>query len=246
MNPQLPLYAQLKEAWIEAIAKGDLLPGDRLPTQRALAQQYHASHMTVRRAINELIHEGVIYAIAGKGIYVAEQKQDAETEPLMGFTEYMAHRGLKASTILLDAQIISASTVMARSLEVELGANLVYLRRLRLADGLPVGIQTAYLPHELCPGLLDHDLERNSLFATLRNVYHLRLTDYSFGIGAKPPDEEQVRLLGIHEPSATAVLVAEQLTFLDDGAPIEFVRSVYRGDRYRLRLAGNNLNRSRN
>ena len=237
MNPRLPLYAQLKEAWIDAIAKGEFRPGDKLSSQRALAEQYQASHMTVRRAINELIHEGVIYAIAGKGIYVAEQKQDAEVEPLMGFTEYMGQRGMVSSTRVLQAEILTASTVIARALEVEVGAPLVYLRRLRLADGLPVGIQSSYLPHDLCPGLLTRDLARESLFSALREEYHLRLADYSVVVEAGLADEEQAELLGISSREAMPVLVDEQITYLDTGRPIEFVRSVYRGDRFRLRLA---------
>ena len=236
MNPRLPLYAQLKEVWIDAIARGDLSPGDKLPSQRALAEQYQASHMTVRRAINELMHEGVIYAIAGKGIYVAKQKQDAEVEPLMGFTEYMGQRGMVSSTKVLQAEMLPASTVIARALEVEVGAPLVYLRRLRLADDLPVGIQSSYLPHDLCPGMLSRDLARESLFAILREIYHLRLMDYSVVVEAGLADEEQASLLGITSREAVPVLVDEQITYLDTGRPVEFVRSVYRGDRFRLRL----------
>src|SRR5687767_117570 len=88
LNEKLPLYAQLKEQIIAAIARGDLAPGDQILSQRVLGEKYRMSHMTVRRAINELLHEGVIYAIPGKGLYVTEQKQDAEP-PLRGFTEDM-------------------------------------------------------------------------------------------------------------------------------------------------------------
>jgi GntR family transcriptional regulator len=66
-NEKLPLYAQLKEQIIAAIARDDLAPGDQIPSQRALCEAYHMSHMTVRRAISELLHEGVIYAIPAKG-----------------------------------------------------------------------------------------------------------------------------------------------------------------------------------
>jgi GntR family transcriptional regulator len=237
MNPKLPLYAQLKEAWIAAIAEGEYSPGDRLPSQRALAEKYNASHMTVRRAINELIHEGVIYAIGGKGIYVAEQKQDAAVEPLMGFTEYMGHRGMAASTRVLQAELQPASTVVSRALDVEVGTPLVYLRRLRLADDLPVGIQSSYLPHDLCPGLLARDFKQGSLFTTLREDYNLRLTHYSVVIEAGVADEEQASLLGITVRDAVPVLIDEQITYSDNGRPVEFVRSIYRGDRFRLRLA---------
>ena len=234
MNPQLPLYAQLKGTLTEAITCGDLKPGDQLPSQRALCETYGMSHMTVRRAISEMINEGVIYAIPGKGIYVAAQKQDAEAGPLVGFTEDMARRGMTASSKMLAAEIVGASTLLAQALSVPVCAPLVYLRRLRLADGEPMALQTGYLPHPLCPGLLEHDLEHHSLFSVLRNVYGLHLASSTTAIEAAPTDKEQAALLGLPFPSA--LLITEQITYLDTGQPIEFVRTAYRGDRYRLRL----------
>src|SRR5436190_20552845 len=162
-NEKLPLYAQLKEQIIAAIARRDLAPSDKIPSQRVLCEGYGMSHMTVRRAINELLHEGVIYAIPGKGLYVTEPKHDAEP-PLRGFTEDMSRRGMVASSTVLAAEIVGASTVLASALGVAVGTTLVYLRRLRLADGEPMAVQGSYLPHALCPGLLEHDLGRGSLF----------------------------------------------------------------------------------
>src|SRR4051812_48438700 len=136
-NEKLPLYAQLKEQIIAAIARGDLAPGDRIPSQRALCDDYRMSHMTVRRAISELLHEGVIYAIPGKGLYVTEPKQDAEP-PLRGFTEDMAQRGMVASSQVLAAEIVGASTVLSSALGVPIGTALIYLRRLRPGEGAAV------------------------------------------------------------------------------------------------------------
>jgi GntR family transcriptional regulator, N-acetylglucosamine utilization regulator len=232
-NEKLPLYAQLKEQIIAAIARGDLAPGDQIPSQRVLCEDYRMSHMTVRRAISELLHEGVIYAIPGKGLYVTEPKQDAEP-PLRGFTEDMSQRGMVASSQVLAAEIVGASTVLSSALGVPIGTALVYLRRLRLADGAPMAVQGSYLPQALCPGLLEHDLGRGSLFDLLRNVYHLRLADGTTAVEAALADAEHARLLGLRVPAP--LLVVEQLNYLDNGQAIEFVRSAYRADRYRLRL----------
>lgn len=228
-----PLYAQLKEALIASIRRGDLAPGDRLPSQRALCDGYGMSHMTVRRAISELLHEGVIYAIHGKGIYVAQRKQDAE-RGLVGFSEDMARRGMAASSHVLDARLLGASTVLAEVLGVAPGDTLVALRRLRLADGAPMAIQTSYLPHALCPGLLGQDLTCRSLFELLREVYGLRLAESAIAAEAALANDEQARLLGLTLPAP--LLLTEQMTYLDGGQAIEFVRTAYRGDRYRLRF----------
>jgi GntR family transcriptional regulator len=232
MKPVLPLYAHLKEEILTAIAAGNFAPGDQLPSQRELIEQYNASHMTVRRAINELLQEGVIYAIPGKGLYVSEPKEVAESSPLMGFTEDMAHRGMKASSRVLAAELISASTGLSRTLEVEVGSLLVYLRRLRLADGIPIGVQAAYLKHSLCPTLLQYDLENHSMYDILREHFGLKLASARVSVEAILADEELSRLLGTQLPAA--LLVTEQLTFLANGEPLEFVRTTYRGDRYRL------------
>jgi GntR family transcriptional regulator len=146
----------------------------------------------------------------------------------------MARRGMVASSRVLAAEIVNASTLLARTLGVDVGAPLVYLRRLRLANHEPMAVQTSYLPHTLCPGLLDYDLSTNSLFSLLRDRYKLALADSQVAVESALADEESEHLLGLKAPAA--LLITEQLTFLSSGQIIEFTRSVYRADRYRMRL----------
>lgn len=230
----LPLYAQLKEQLIGQITRGQYNAGDRLPSQRELIESTGLSHMTVRRAINELVQEGLIQAIPGKGLYVSAVKQQAESIPLRGFTEEMQRRGRTAASRLLAGEIVYASTLLASLFKAPVGEPLVYLRRLRLADGEPIALQTAYLREAYCPGLLDCDLERGSLYEILRREYRLAFSRADYSFEAVLADEEQAGLLGGELP--LALLVSEQLTFLENDVPIEFVRSAYRGDRYRIGL----------
>ena len=233
-KPPTPLYLQVKEEIIELIQRGELAPNDQLPSQRELVATFGASHMTVRRALEELIDEGLIYAIPGKGIYVRDNKQPAESCPLMSFTEEMALRGMSASSDVLAARLVPASTVMARTLDVEPGMPLVYLRRLRLADGLPMALQTNYLKSWLCPGLLEHNLQNTSLYKILSQEYHLCPASSKGTIEAILADEEHAALLGLELPAA--LLISEQITFLENGQPMEYVRTAYRGDRYQYRI----------
>jgi DNA-binding GntR family transcriptional regulator len=233
VDSTLPLHAQLKSSLTARIAANEFGPGGRLPSQRALCDQYGMSHMTVRRAINELIHEGAILAVPGKGLFSAEHKQDAEAGPLIGFSEDMARRGMVASTEVQAAEIIAAPAQVAHKLGVVPGTPLAYLRRLRLADGEPMALQSSYLPDSLCPGLLNYDLERQSLFAVLRSHYGLRLASAVNAVEAGLAGADEAVLLGLARPAA--LLVTEQLTYLQSGHVIEFVRSTYRADRYRLR-----------
>ncbi len=234
MKATLPLYAQLKEELIASIARGELVPGDQLPSQRELAERHGMSHMTIRRAIDELRHEGVVHAIPGKGLYVAQRKLDAESDPLLSFTEEMSRRGQTAGSQVLAAELVGASTVLAGTLGLEVGARLVHLGRLRLADGMPMALQTSYLPHVLCPGLLEHDLEHMSLYEVLRGVYGLHLARSRRAAEATLADTESAAALGMSYPAA--LLVVEQITYLESGAVVEFSRTAYRGDLYRLPL----------
>lgn len=234
-------YLNLKEDLIAEIVRGVYKPHDRLPSQRELGQEHGLSHMTVRRAINELIQEGLIYARQGRGLYVAEPKQDAELGPLYGFTEDMTLRGMKASSRVLEKGVVSASTMLAATLQVQVGVPLVHLRRLRLADGEPIAIQTAYLPSPLCPGLLEHDLEQGSLYEILRTHYGLNMANGESAASAALASAEESDLLKLAQPAA--LLVTEQVTHLDNGQPVEFARSLYRGDRYQLRTGNESMSR---
>jgi GntR family transcriptional regulator len=235
-------YTHMKAQMIADIASGQFKPHERLPSQRELGRLYGLSHMSVRRAINELTSEGIIYTLPGKGLYVAEPKQEAELGALVSFTEDMKLRGMTPSTRLLKAEIISASTMLANTLQLVVGAPVACLRRLRLADDEPMAIQVAYLPAALCPNLFDHDLERESLYAVLRQHYGFQLADGQRSVEAALASPEEADLLNLTLPAA--LLVTEQVTCFENGTPIEFVRSMYRGDRYRLRLKDSELSPS--
>jgi GntR family transcriptional regulator len=190
------------------------------------------SHMTVRRAISELINEGVIYSVPGKGIYVAEPKQDTDAGPLTSFHEDMLRRGMSANSRILDSDVITASTALSQIVGLKPGAPLVFLRRLLVANDTPMCIANTYLPHDMCPGILDEPLIDGSLYATLAARYGLYLGTAQRTAEAVTADLEQAELLGVQLPAA--LLLVEQLTFLEDGRVIEYSRLLYRGDRYRV------------
>jgi GntR family transcriptional regulator len=228
------MHAQLKEMLISEISKGDLKPGDKLPTQKELGAHFGMSHMTVRRALDELIKEGMVRSVRGKGLYVSSRTLTTDSGALVSFDEQIYRLGMAPSKRVLCAEIISASTVLAQMLKVEVGVPLASLERLLLANDIPVAHIISYLPHHLCPGILSHDLEKGSLFATLRQSYGLQLTGAVSIIQAVLANKEQAALLQIKRSSA--LLSREQLTYLKDGTIIEFSRSVLRGDNYHIRM----------
>lgn len=234
MKNNLPIYSQLKEQIIRQIAEGELKPGDQIPSQYELCEKYQMSHMTVRRALNELLKEGILRSIPGKGTYVASRTRPADSGSLINFSSQMARLGMTPSTQVLSQEIIPASTVLAQILGIEVGQPVVSLYRLRCADGQPLSLTQCYLPHDLCPGLLEHDLAANSLFDTLRTVYRLKLVGAVSNVHAVLADEEQARLLQVKRPAA--LIVREQVTYLDNGRVIEFSRSFILGDKYHVKF----------
>ena len=228
----VPLHAQLADLLHRQIAQGRLPVHARLPSERDLCEQYDVSRTTVRKALSSLSYQGLIYTTVGKGTYVAQPTLNEELQPLSGFSQDLSRRGIKATSRVLHASVIPADEAAAERLQVPRGAEVVQLGRLRLADDVPIAVQLTQLPHHLCPDLLSYDFAVRSLYDVLRTEYGLRLTRANTVIEAALSRPEETRLLQLPEPSA--VLISEQTTFLDQGAAIEFTRSVFRGDRYKL------------
>ncbi len=228
-----PLYLQLKDSLAADIHAGSYRAHQRLPSERELSADYNVSRMTVRQALLELARDGFIYTRVGKGTFVAEPKIDQQLRALTGFTQDVRARGGRPASRVLEARVIPAAPDIAVALHVPLKAATIKLARLRLADGLPLAIETAYLPFFLCPNLLAHDFSAESLYAVLESESGLMLSDAEQSIEAGLAEPRELELLELVAPAA--VLRIQRTTFGGHGVPVEYVLSTYRGDRYKFR-----------
>lgn len=226
----LPTYTRIFNQIKAAIERGDFAPGDQLPSQRELCGAHHASLMTIRRVIDNLNRAGIIQSIPGKGIFVRQQKLPNEYGSLIGFEDQMARLGLHPASRTLDARIIPATTFLAQMLNIQPDSPVVYIFRLRFANKIPMSLYKAYLPHSLCPGILEKGLAEGSLFSILRNSYHLKLVGSRNTASAILPDAETTKYFAITEP--VALLLREQITYLDTGEIIEYSRNITPGDSF--------------
>lgn len=223
----IPLYIQFKEYLLDWIERGELEPGQRLPSEREFCDQFGVSRITIRQALNELTRDGLIQSVPGKGTFVA-RKHEGEFHPLVSFSQYVRTRGQSPSSRILNQVVIHASPRLARVLQIPTDSEVVLMKRLRLVDGEPSALQTVYLPSELCPDILKHDLEKGSLYKVLRDEYGLVpvRADNSFEARLAEPEEREL----LHLPHPSAVLVMRQTSYLKDGRPIEYTRSIYRAN----------------
>ncbi len=225
-----PLYAQLKDSLIAEINAGRYLPHDRLPSERELSTRFNVSRMTARQALLELARDGLIYTRVGKGTFIAEPKIDQQLRALTGFTQDVSTRGGRPSSSVLEARVIPATAEVGAALQMMPGAEVILLSRLRFSDGVSLAIETAYLPFVLVPNLLAHNFAVESLYNVLENEYGFKLVQAEQTIESALATPRELDLLKLSPPSA--VLKMRRLTRTADGIPVEFVLSVYRGDRY--------------
>ena len=227
-----PLYLQLKNALIAEIDTGRYKPHERLLSERELGEKFKVSRMTVRQALTEMTHEGILYTQAGKGTYVNEPKIKQELQTLTGFSQDMAARGSAASGRVLESRIIPATLSLSAIFSVPMNTELVLLSRLRLADGNPLAIEVAYILYKVCPGILEFDFSKESLYHILATRYnnHLVRAEQTMESGLATPQE--IELLQTTSPAP--VLRIERLSYNEQNTLVEFVVSVYRGDRYKF------------
>jgi GntR family transcriptional regulator len=227
-----PLWQAVADSILDKIANGDLQVNERLPSESELCEIYAVGRNTVRHALSDLVNKGVLTTFHGVGTFVADSRMVKTAEYLYGFTQEMELGGHDITSRVLEAKIVPADPYLTRRLGVPLGAEVVFLYRVRMMKGEPAAIERTYLPHELCPGILKHDFSTQSLYRVLSEVYNRRPDHAEQEIEASLATEEVARLLMLDTPAV--VLVFHRETRLVDGTVIEYVDSELRADRFRF------------
>ncbi len=226
----IPLYAQIKEILLERIQKGEWEPGKCIPTEAELCESFGVSRITLRSALGELVAEGYLERISGRGTFVTEPHVNQMLKQLTSFTEDTERRGQRPGGIVLKLRTIQANTEMAKKLNIPEEEKIILLRRLRLTDNEPMAVETAYLPTRYFPGLEEEELGGRSLYQLMREKYGLVPTRAIQQITAVPCPSTEAGLLGIAKKSP--VLHIYRTTFDQSECVIEEVESYYRGDKY--------------
>lgn len=227
---QIPYYVQLKEVIRERIRSRVWQPNDQLPSEAELCETFNVSRTVVRQALQDLIHEGLIIRRKGKGSFVAPAKISEQlVQKLTGFYHDMVAQGYHPVTQVLKQEVVPSPPKVAANLGMGVGTPVIEIVRLRFVEETPIVLVTSYLPHALCPGLVNDDLSSQSLYDLLEKNHHLYIARGRRVMQAVPAPENEAQLLQVEKGAPLFLL--DSISYLDDDTPVEYYYAYHRGDR---------------
>lgn len=231
-NSPVPIYQQIKHSLVQLIESRELKPGNLIPSENELAARYKISRMTARKATEELVREGRLVRVPGKGTFVSEPKKLLELAGLRSFTEEARELGFVPGARILRQEIVEAPEQVKEILKLAEGEQALLLERVRTLDGQPMSLGTSYFPARLCSALVGRDLTNQSIYRLIEEELGLKLGWARETIGCCNAPKHVTKTLGLR-PRA-AVLSWERVGFLADGTPIEYHTAYTWTHKYRL------------
>ncbi len=232
-NSVIPIYYQLFKLLEGQIRRGDLKPGESLPTENDIAMRYEISRMTVRRAISELVAAGMVYAQQGKGTFVATPKLDNIVFELNDFSQEVKKRGLNYKTTLLEAKIVRADEALKAKFEIQGDdKRFLFFRTVLAAENERLSYEVKYTIYSKSKPILESELKDPSLPGLI--AAHTEYVPMSSKkvLQVASCTQEEALILGI--PPQAPVFLIEQTIYNSDLKPVGWSKAVYRGDRYKL------------
>lgn len=226
---RVPKYYRVKRHLLDRIKS--LPAGTAVPPERVLSADLGTSRTTVRQALQELVVEGRLQRIQGKGTFVAKPKM-AWPLQLTSYTEDVKAHGLNPTSRLMDMGYVAADTELADRLDIAPGGRVLRIERLRLADGEPMAIELTHLSARRFPDLRRHLDRMPSLYKVLESEYGVHLAEAEETIETVLGPPREALLLGTD--TGSPMLLLSRHSRDTDGQPVEWVRSWYRGDRYKF------------
>lgn len=214
------------------IHSGEYRPGQPLPSLQEIAARLGVSQMTARQAIRALCDQGLMYSKQGKGTFVSAFKHERNFRQVLSFTEEMRARGSAPSSKVLSFRIEAGNREVRTALDLSPGQKVFRLRRIRYSDGRPMGIECSCLPQQICPDLIDNFDPSTSLYQVLAERYGIQMevTDEVVEVGKATAEEAALLKVATGSP----VFLFTRTGYGENGKPLEYVKSMYRGDRYKI------------
>ena len=229
-NQAIPFYYQLETILRKRINSGELTQGDILPSEEALAKEYNLSRITVRQAFSSLASDGLIIRKRGKGTFVSKKYTPIEAPKFTGFIEDLISMGIRTKSKILNIAIVDGPQNIREHLELEVGAKLCRIEKIRLVEGSPFSYVLNYLPPDIGKKIKKDDLIAKPLLMILEDDLGIKATEAVQSISATIADTYVAGLLGIRV--GDPLLKGERTVFDVNHKPVEYVSVLYRADKY--------------
>ncbi len=230
-DADLTKYARVRERILEMVKT--MSPGERIPPERALSARFDIARETLRRSLDDLARDGYLDRRLGAGTFVSRPKITKQFR-VISFTEDMRQRGLEPSSRVVSSSVTQAGARLGKYLRISPDREVMTIKRLRLGDALPMAIETLSVPCDLVPGLKGEELQNRSFYETLETRYGTTVVATHQTIEATVTNAEESELLAV--PHLSPALLFERTSSSADGRNVEYVRTVYRGDRYKFEV----------
>ncbi len=231
-NPAQPLYLQIREALSDSIDYADLKADDPLPSERDMSEFYSVNRLTVRKALEEMIRDGSIYQVPGKGTFVSRPKLDQKLLVMTSFTEAIRNEGHTPGSRLLGFCRVTPRPSILRAMGLPKEECVLKIRRLRSIDDEPFSISTSFLPLKYGEKLDADDFSDRSLYDILRERCGLVMSKTHSTLEAVSADAAAAEILGIS--TGIPMFLMSGTTSSQTGEVVEFFKVLYRGDRLRF------------
>jgi GntR family transcriptional regulator len=228
-----PLYARIQEYIAELILSGKLAPDTKIQSERDFSDDLGVSRMTVRRALTELVNEGLLERKHGSGTYVAKPKITYESSELANYTLAMQHRNIAVASQLLEFGQVIASRRLAESLRIEIGSPIYRVAMLRFANRVPVVLERVFISCARCPGLEEWNLEKSSIQDLLTDAYHIQSGRISQTVEAVVAVDTVAQQLRVEE-GFPLLMLSRVMYERGDETPVLFSQDFLRGDYARI------------
>jgi GntR family transcriptional regulator len=230
----LPLHHQLKQHLLQKIESGEWKPDDLIPSEQELQEQFGLSRTTVRQALSDLVHEGLLLRERGRGTFVTPPKMTHNPSAHKGLTQFMEDQGITPGWQVLEKGFVTATKEVATSLKLPAKSRVYALHRLRLAEEKPIGVHIAFLPEGIAGQINEAGLQMGGSLHYLSHLPQMLTSRASRTIEAVAASEGDVALLQVG--LGCPILQISRFILSSTGEPLEYLQARYRGDRFKYQI----------
>lgn len=228
----IPLYHQLKEILKEEIESGKLRPGDAVDSEHVLMEKFQVSRNTVKKSLQDLVYEGILHRIQGKGTFVSYPEIEQSLFGFYSFSKVMKSKGIEPKDVILGIRTTPANVTISRFLDIDVGTPVIELQRLRCANEDPIMLETSYIPKDIAPDINTSLLEDCSLYDLFQERYNIIVVKAKEFFEPVIIKDNEAKYL--ETKTGYPALLLDRIAYDTNERIVEYCKSIVRGDKCRF------------